>query len=139
MVTTTVKITALMLVLALAGHHAKAVEPTVIYLSCDGTYKIAGDATKTLFPVKKLGLIVNLVASAVSGFPSVATITNVSDTTVQFMGTTASPSGGTSAWGTIDRVTGKTSATTTNTGERWEGHSLERVFDLVCTVTNRLF
>ena len=134
-----VKLAGVTLALALAGHYAQAAEPTVVNLSCDGTMAIVGDPTETKEPITKIGLIVNLAAHTVLGFTPVARITKVDDGIVEFEGTAATPLGGTSSVsGSVDRVTGKTSAWTT--GAAKDGKIITSdVFDLVCKVTNRLF
>ena len=134
-----VKITAMMLALLLAGHSAQAAEPTVVNLSCDGTMAIVGDPTETKEPVTKIGLIVNLAAHTLLGFTPAARITKVDDGIVEFEGTAATPLGGTSSVsGSVDRVTGKTSAWTTSTAKDGKRITSD-IFDLVCKVTNRLF
>jgi hypothetical protein len=134
-----VKLTAIMLALLLAEHYAQAAEATVVNLSCDGTMTIVGDPTETKEPVTKIGLIVNLAAHTVLGFTPVARITKVDEGIVEFEGTAATPLGGTSSVsGSVDRVTGKTSAWTTSTAKDGKIVTSD-VFDLVCKVTNRLF
>jgi hypothetical protein len=134
-----VKLTAMVVALALAGRCAQAAEPTVINLSCDGTMTIVGDPTQTKEPVNKFGLIVNLAAHTVLGFTPVARITKVDEGIVEFEGTAATQLGGTSSVsGSIDRVTGKTSAWATGTAKDGKVF-MSDVFNLDCKVTNRLF
>ncbi len=130
---------ATLMVLACAlggGPYAQTAEPMVVNLSCDGTMAIVADPTETKEPVKKFGLIVNLAAS---GFTPVARITKVDDSIVEFEGTSATALEGTSSVsGSIDRVTGKTTAWAITTAK--DGKTIiSDTFDLDCKVTNRLF
>lgn len=131
--------TVMVLASALGGPYALAAEPMVVNLSCDGTMAIVGDPTETKEPVKKVGLIVNLAAHTVSGFTPVARITKVDDSIVEFEGSAPTVLGGTSSVsGSVDRVTGKTTAWAITTAK--DGKTImSDTFDLDCKVTNRLF
>ena len=133
-----VRITAMMLAFVLAGDYAKAAEPTMLTLSCDGkvTDTKATDAKSE--PVNKIGVVVNLTDRTVSFLGYVAQIDSIDAADVTFSGETKVKMGGQSTgvgvyvMGDIDRVTGAMSAATMSTAST---HS----YELVCKVANRLF
>ena len=89
------------------GQYARATEPTVITLSCDGTVKTNvenNDGQRKT--INKVGVVVDLAAQTVSFVGYVAHIENL-DATAIFFG-----SGIDAATGDIDRASGVMSATT---------------------------
>jgi hypothetical protein len=118
-----------------AKQHATAQTATVINLSCDGKLKIVeggGDLAS------KMGLVVNLAQRTVVGFGPVAQMLAVDDLNVSFSnigesGIENSPS----IYGNIDRVTGAAWANVGHAAR--DGKIIWIRYDLVCTVTNRLF
>jgi hypothetical protein len=136
-----IKITAVMLALALAGHDAQAAEATIITLACDGTDAATLYPTAPSEPVKKMGLVVNFAEHtvSVSGFMVVAHISHGDDATVAFNGESTDLLGqSSSTTGVIDRVTGVTRVHTSRISKDKKVLSADD-WDLVCKVTNRAF
>lgn len=136
-----IKIAAMMLALALAGTDAQAAEPTVIYLSCDGTDTATLYPTAPPEPVKRMGLVVNFADQTVSGFMADRTIAHIDysdDATVSFYGESTDGLQNSSITGVIDRVTGITQV---HTAVNSKDQKVLRAddWDLVCKVTNRAF
>jgi len=116
-----------------------AAQTMVVYLSCDGTTRIVADKTGVLEPVKNMGLVVNLAERTVSGFALPAHIDSADAASIKFSNQNSPYLGGTySVTGSIDRVTGVAWATTMLTAHDQKVTTNDR-YDLVCTVTNRLF
>ena len=77
--------TLLALLLLMAGQHARAAEPKVITMSCDGTLTSRVDNVKPE-PMKKMGVVVNLDERTVSFLGYVAHIKDVDAANITFGG-----------------------------------------------------
>jgi hypothetical protein len=87
--------------------HARASEPTVVTLSCDGAVKTSvGNNEEPRKAINKLDVVVDLANQTVSFADFVAQIENIDGAAV-FFGSGMDP-----AIGNIDQVTGVMSATT---------------------------
>jgi hypothetical protein len=106
----------------------------VLTLSCDGTVTRLTDNDKTE-RIANWGLLVNLPEHTVSGFAHVARIDKISEVLVDFSGT----SGNWSVYGSIDRITGRVSATTASRDSKTGALIDERIWDLLCKPTKPLF
>jgi len=132
MMTDIIKITAMMLALALVGHHAQAAEPTLLTLSCNGKVTRSTKASEPQpEPINNVGLVVNLADRTVSFLGFVAQIESIDASNVSFHGDSTKPYT-VLVMGDIDRVTGAVSAAILTTGRTDS-------YDLLCKVTNRLF
>jgi hypothetical protein len=140
-------IAAVLALFLMAGHQARAAEPAVIYLSCDGTVI---DAVGKSEPIADLGLVINLTEHTVTGFLGiVAHIYAANDVSIWFTGADAgyyqrlleeslrrglisrdTVFGETVFFGKLDRATGAVAASR-------KGPTVEDSYDLVCKVTNR--
>jgi hypothetical protein len=97
--------TALLTVLLLSRHSLQAAEPAgVMNFSCSGT----AEANDTRRPVKKIGLIINILERTVtvSGMPVVAHVDSADDANIAFGGEGTIP-GDLGIMGSIDRTTGE--------------------------------
>jgi hypothetical protein len=106
----------------------------VLTLSCGGTVTRLTDNDKTE-RIANWGLLVNLPEHTVSGFAHVARIDMISEVLVDFSGT----SGNWSVYGSIDRITGRVSATTASRDSKTGALIDERIWDLLCKPTKPLF
>jgi hypothetical protein len=120
--------------LLLIASSVQAAEPTVIYLSCDGTRR---QDTEEPDLVDKMGLIVNLGEHTVSTSDVLAHIDMALPDRVEFSSEDIGRVLVVTTTGFIDHVTGKTRITyTTKFDNEYVGTT---VYDLVCKVSNRLF
>ena len=113
----------------------------VLPFSCNGKMNTGGDHSE---PIQNLGIVVDLNASAVSGFGGiVARVNRVDAASVSFEGRGQMSSLGlplqVSVWGEIDRVTGAVTATQSS----WLAAKPDNVqmynYDLICKPAQRLF
>ena len=136
-----IKITALALLpLALGNSHARAADPTVITLSCDGTVT---DTSSTPIPVdrehkpiEKMGVVANLNERTVSFQGFVAPISSVDAASINFNGERIN--------GILDRITGHMIADamtlpTTDTRDRDHFDDTWDHYDVLCKATSRVF
>jgi len=107
--------TPLLILMLIAGQHARAAETTgIITLSCEGTVR-SGHGPGDVERVSERGIVVNLAEHTVTGFVTItgsaliANIVHVDDIRFEFTGGSALSS----VFGTIDRVTGATTVHTT--------------------------
>jgi hypothetical protein len=127
-------ITTIVMLLFVAAKVARAAEPSVIVLACDGIMTMTvGEHQSPPQPVNKVGVIVNLTEGTVSFAGSVAHIDSV-DTAVISFGTddVLREEVPHRATGDIDRVTGVMSAATIN------GTVLSS-YELACKAASRVF
>ena len=121
--------TLLLALLLIAGQDARAADTKgLITLSCEGTVR-SGPGPGDVERVNERVIFVNLAEHTVTGFVTntgsalIANIVHVDDTTVDFIGDSTSSS----VFGTIDRVTGATTAHTTtwarDKSSRWQEHT----------------
>jgi hypothetical protein len=90
--TNLIKTTAMMLALALAGHHAQAAEPIMLTLSCNGKVTHSTKASEPqLEPINNVGLVVNLADRTVSFLGFVAQIESIDASNVSFRGDSTKP------------------------------------------------
>ena len=121
--------TALLSLLLLAGQSLRAAEPAaVMNFSCSGT----AEANDTRRPVKKIGLIINILERTVtvSGLSVVAHVDRADDVNILFGGESTIP-GDLGVTGSIDRVTGEAWYLTFTRGKDKKVKRRE-MFDLVC-------
>jgi hypothetical protein len=140
------------------GGHARAADPTVVTLSCDGTVTdtttsvaIPTDIDHQPKPIEKMGVIVNLNEGTVSFSSYVAPISNADAATVNFNGQEIGPlaqiakkAGKTfKIDGMLDRVTGHMAADimTYETKQLSDPNSIiiKGHYDVLCKATNRVF
>ncbi len=129
-----------LLALLLMPAPAAAQTLSVIYLSCDGTMQ--QDTADTREQVTKLGLVINLAEHTVVGFGIAARIDEVDASSIEFSGEGPIVDGGSNigtlfAEGSIDRVTGIVSATTTQTSEATQKTVTATTYYLACKVADR--
>jgi hypothetical protein len=144
----------LLVPLLVPGQHARAAEPKVITLSCDGTFTDTTYRDANPEPMKNMGVVVNLDARTVSFMGYVARIKDVDEANISFGGSQIGEHKEDyriSITGDIDRVTGHMIATTTTSDPtpttRRGDDDLEKFlpagtifhYDVLCKVTNRLF
>jgi hypothetical protein len=135
--------TPLLALLLIAGQHARAADTKgIITLSCEGTVR-SGPGPGDVERVNERVIFVNLAEHTVTGLVTstgsalIANIVHVDDTSVDFIGDSTSSF----VFGTIDRVTGATTAhTTTWARDKSPGGKSTRglSYYLVCKATNRL-
>jgi hypothetical protein len=143
---------ALLMLISLAGQHARAVEnePKVVTLSCEGTLTrrtwTNGKPERWEDPerVQKMGLVVNLIERTVSFAGYVARIGDANAAQVAFGGKQIGPeSKGQDVviGGEIDRITGYMDARTTHSSQdKTFGYSAtESHSEMLCQATNRVF
>jgi hypothetical protein len=133
----------LLVLMLIAGQQARSAETAgIITLSCEGTVR-SGPGSGDVERVSERGVVVNLAEHTVIGFVTntgsalIANIVHVDDISVDFTGASTSSS----VIGTIDRVTGATTAhTTTWAKDKVLGREITRglSYYLVCKATNRL-
>jgi hypothetical protein len=130
--------TTMLALLLMVGQHARAAEPKVITLSCDGTF-----TNVTPEPMEKMGVVVNLDERTVSFAGYVARFKEADPGSIAFFGTQDDEIG---IMGVIDRITGHMDAmitfparpTNENDPKKFGPRSTFR-YDLLCKVGNRLF
>jgi hypothetical protein len=133
MLRTCSRIIALTAMVAAPSMTAQAAD-AVLTLSCDGTVTRLTDDDKTE-RIANWGLLVNLPEHTVSGFSHVARINMIGEVYVDFSG----QSGNWSIHGSIDRITGRVSATTRSEDSK-TGRSIDqRQWNLICKPAKRLF
>jgi hypothetical protein len=127
----------------MAGQLARAAEPKVITMSCDGTiintYGIKNKPADPE-PMKNMGVVVNLDARTVSFAGYVARIKDVDEAIISFGGRQIGERKEgyrISIRGDIDRVTGHMDATTTTSDPTQRPYDPDPV--ILCKVTDRLF
>jgi hypothetical protein len=135
--------TPLLALLLIAGQHARAADTKgIITLSWEGTVR-SGPGPGDVERVNERVIFVNLAEHTVTGLVTstgsalIANIVHVDDTSVDFIGDSTSSF----VFGTIDRVTGATTAhTTTWARDKSPGGKSTRglSYYLVCKATNRL-
>ena len=147
--------TILLVLLFIGGQHARAVEPKVIILSCDGTVTDTSSTSLPIDrqpkPVKKMGVVANLNERTVSFMGWVAPINLLDAASIQFGGGEIGPGAQIAAKagytqridGILDRVTGHMEADTMT----YETKKLSDLsssitkdhYDVLCKATNRVF
>jgi hypothetical protein len=123
-----------LLAVLLPGYGVQAAETAVLTLSCDGTVTRLTDDNKTE-RIANWGLLVNLPEGTVTGFAHVARVDMTGEVYVDFSG----ESGNWSMHGSIDRITGRVSATTASRDSKTGALIDERQGNLICKPTKRLF
>jgi hypothetical protein len=123
---------------------ARAEEPTVVMLSCDGTMtdfvnsgdKLTGTPVAKQ-PIRALSIIVDLAAKTVTFDGRRLALDTADDALVGF---SSGHFPDDDVLGSIDRITGKTevSETTVRGSERWSSERWS-YYDLVCKATTRVF
>jgi hypothetical protein len=107
---------------------AKAEEPTVTTLSCDGTTKVYVKREEGVNPVAKMGVVVNIAERTVLFDGRVAHIDHIDARTIFF--------GGDSVKDTTGYIDGKTGAmTATNI----DSHEYYELYELVCPAATGAF
>ncbi len=146
---------ALLALLSMAGQYARAADPTVITLSCDGT---VADTSSTSLPIdrepkpiEKMGVVANLNERTLSFQGYIAPIQIVDAAAISFDGEVVGPlaqiaskAGYTQRIdGILDRVTGHMTADTmtsqTKTLAAPNSVITRDHYDMLCKATNRVF
>lgn len=125
-----------LLTLFLPERGLRASELMELTLSCDGTTTnmMAGTDTKPE-SVVKMGVLVNLREATVLGFGHLARIKSSDAASVDFDG----QGGDWSVQGTIDRITGSVTATTTMSNQKTDKLIMSYNWDLHCSPVKRVF
>ncbi len=126
------------LVLALSFTIPKAsAEAETLTLSCDGTVasQMTSDSDNKPETVSKMGLLVNLAEGTVLGFNPPARIKKTDPVSVDFTG----DKDGAAVGGTIDRITGSVTATTSTYSASGKKLTGMYTWALYCKPTKRVF
>jgi hypothetical protein len=145
----------LLVLLFMAGQHARAADPMVITLSCDGTVTDTSSTSLPIDrqpkPVEKMGVVANLNERSVSFMNFVAPIASVDAASISFNGEgsgQAAQIGSNAGYttridGLLDRVTGHMGADIMIYGKKQlsDPNSIltREHFDVLCKATNRVF
>ena len=143
------------LLLLMAAQQARAADPTVITLSCDGTITDKSSSslpTDEPKPIQKMGVVANLKERTVSFIGFIAPISTVDAAAINFSGEQIGPAAKiaskngytTRIDGILDRVTGHMVAAvwTYKKGDDDPASLLGNVtdhYDVLCKATNRVF
>jgi hypothetical protein len=146
----------LLTVLIVLGGHARAADPTVITLSCDGT--VADTTTSAPMPIdnqpkpiEKMGVVVNLNERTASFQGWTVPISIADAATINFNGDDIGPVGQIAAkegmthriGGILDRVTGHMTADTMTYPTKKLSDPASVIiryhYDVLCKATNRVF
>jgi hypothetical protein len=138
------KIAALALLPLVLGGHARADEPKVITLFCEGTLTPTYGANKPEAPqpLQKTGVVVNLDEQTVFFLGYVVPIDEVDETSINFGGMQIVDYGFSIAIrGNIDRVTGRMDVTTvlSDPTKQPDPNTATVHYDVVCKVTSGIF
>jgi hypothetical protein len=138
-----IKTTALLLLpLVLSGGHARAADPTVITLSCDGTLTATYGANKpkNMEESQKISVLVNLDDQNVFFLGHVVPIYDVDQTSINFGGRQMVDYGF-SIRGHIDRASGRMEVTmvTLDPTKPDDPNIVTLRYDVGCKATNREF
>jgi hypothetical protein len=143
----------LLALLLMAGQQARAADPTVITLSCNGKIIDTGSAVDhDPKPIEKMGVVANLRERTVSFMGFIASIGTVDAAAINFNGEQLGPAGQIAGKagltiridGILDRVTGHMVADvwTYKKGADDPASLLSDVtdhYDVLCKATNRVF
>jgi hypothetical protein len=144
----------LLALLLMAGQQARAADPAVITLSCDGKITDTSGLSvgHDLKPVEKMGIVANLNERTVSFMGFIASISTVDAAAINFNGEQLGPAGQIASEvglkmridGILDRVTGHMVADvwTYKKGADDPASLLGDVtnhYDVLCKATNRVF
>jgi hypothetical protein len=133
-------IAVLLALILMAEQQARAAEPKLVALSCDGS--ITGTVFSKPKPTEKMGVVVNLEEQTVSFEGWVARIEYADATLIRFGGKQLGQQikgMDITILGQIDRVTGHMAASTSMSDPNSKTSDIDSTFDMYCKATNRVF